>query len=221
MATDRGPSIRDGRNRGGDPMKCMRAMLAASAALAALLVSGSAMAFPSYSAAHLNIRTGPGGQYPVIATTGFNNEVDVNGCLKDVSWCDVVWNGIRGWAAGQYLDYDASDGIALLPQAGSKVQIPVVTYTAVDAVMPGGVIVGVVPTAVAPVAVIVPATVHAYVATEIVPPVYLTGEVVLGAVLPATVPLYAVPQSAYRFASVNGQRVLVEDTSRRIVYVYP
>jgi uncharacterized protein YraI len=71
-------------------MKHMRALLAAAAVSAGLLVAGPALAFPSYSAAHLNIRTGPGPQYPVIATTGFNNLVNVNGCLKDISWCDVV-----------------------------------------------------------------------------------------------------------------------------------
>jgi hypothetical protein len=118
------------------------------------------------------------------------------------------------------LDYDASDGIALLTQAGNKISIPLVTYTTVDAVT-AGVIVAYAPTAVVPVAVTVPATVHAYVATALVPPILLTGEVVLGAALPTTVPLYAVPQSAYQFAFVNGQRVLVEDNTRRIVYVYP
>jgi uncharacterized protein YraI len=202
-------------------MRGFRALCAAMGVLAGILAPGAAWAFPAYSAVHLNIRTGPGPQYHVIATTGFNNRVEVNGCLKDVSWCDVSWSGVRGWAAGQYLDYDATDGIVLLPSAGSAVQIPLVTYTAVDAMMPAVALVGVVPTINAPVIVTVPDTVHAYVATQRIAPVYLTGEVVIGAVIPPPVPLYAIPQSPFRFAEVNGQRVLVEDNSRKVVYVYP
>jgi uncharacterized protein YraI len=199
----------------------MRAAITASAMLGAMVVAGAANAFPAYSAAHLNIRSGPGSQFPVLAQTRYNQMVTVNGCLKDISWCDVVYQGVRGWAAGQYLDYDAADGsIVLLAQAGGKVNIPLVTYTTVDLVTAGA-IVAYAPVVTAPVAVTVSPNVHAYVATEIVPPVHLTGEVVLGAMLPATVPLYAVPQSAYQFAHVNGQRVLVENNSRKIVYVYP
>lgn len=202
-------------------MNHMRAALTASIVLGGLATSGAAMAFPAYSAAHLNIRSGPGSQYPVLAQTRYNQLVTVNGCLKDISWCDVEYQGVRGWAAGQYLDYDAADGsIVLLSQAGGKVDIPLVTYTAVDLVTAGEII-AYAPVPAAPVVVTVSPEVHAFVATEIVPPVHLTGEVVIGAVLPATVPLYAVPQSAYQFAHVNGQRVLVEDTSRKIVYVYP
>jgi uncharacterized protein YraI len=199
-------------------MKYKRATLTTAAVLAGLLAAAPALALTGYTNANLNIRTGPGPQYPVIATTGYNNQLDVKGCLKDISWCSVTWQGLTGWAAGQYLDYDASTKVVLLDKVKGKV--PILTYTTVDAVT-AGVIVAAAPTEVAPVAVVVPPAVHAYVATEIVPPVLLSGEVVLGASLPATVPLYAVPQSAYQFAFVNGQRVLVENTSHKIVYVYP
>ncbi len=204
-------------------MSLKRKLLAAVAVLAGLLVSGQALAFPSYAATHLNIRSGPGPQYPVLGITGFNNKVDVHGCLADISWCDVTWKGVEGWAAGEYLDYDATDAVVLLTQVGGSVGIPVLTYTAVDAVAPVtplGAIVSVMPTGVAPVAVTVPSTVHAYVSTQTVDPVYVTGEVVIGAVLPTAVPLYAIPQSPYQFTIVNGQRVLVETGTRKVVYLY-
>ena len=91
-------------------MNLGHATLAVAAALGGILAAGAAEAFPAYSAAHLNIRSGPGSQYPVLAQTRYNQMVTVNGCLKDISWCDVVYQGVRGWAAGQYLDYDAADG---------------------------------------------------------------------------------------------------------------
>ena len=51
-------------------------------------------------------------------------------------------------------------------------------------------------------------------------PVILNGEVVLGGGLPADVALNAVPDYEYDYAYVNQVPVLVEPTTRRIVYIY-
>ena len=53
-----------------------------------------------------------------------------------------------------------------------------------------------------------------------VAPVYLNGEVVEGAGLPAEVALTPVPESGYQYAYVNGVPVLVEPTTRRVNYIY-
>jgi hypothetical protein len=45
------------------------------------------------------------------------------------------------------------------------------------------------------------------------------GEVVVGAQIPDTVQLQAVPDYQYRYVYVNGVPVLVEPAERRIVYV--
>ena len=58
-----------------------------------------------------------------------------------------------------------------------------------------------------------------YVRTNKMEPVYLDGEVVVGASLPETVVLNEVPDYEYRYVYVNGQPVLVEPQTRRIVYV--
>jgi len=42
----------------------------------------------------------------------------------------------------------------------------------------------------------------------------------VGATLPSTVRVYEVPRYEYRYASVNGQTVLVEKDSNKVVYVY-
>jgi hypothetical protein len=54
---------------------------------------------------------------------------------------------------------------------------------------------------------------------QAVQPVIVNGEVMVGAVLPAAVPVYPVPASPYVYSYVNGQRVVVEPAARRIVYV--
>jgi hypothetical protein len=41
----------------------------------------------------------------------------------------------------------------------------------------------------------------------------------VGATLPAAVPVYPVPALPYVHSYVNGQRVVVEPAARRIVYV--
>ena len=51
-----------------------------------------------------------------------------------------------------------------------------------------------------------------------VPSAALLG-VMVGATLPAAAPVYSIPSSPYMFSYVNGQRVLVEPTARKIVYV--
>jgi hypothetical protein len=64
-----------------------------------------------------------------------------------------------------------------------------------------------------------PEEVRTYVTTNRVDPIYLEGEVVVGAGLPETVELREIPDYEYRYVYVNEQPVLVEPQSRRIVYV--
>jgi hypothetical protein len=58
-----------------------------------------------------------------------------------------------------------------------------------------------------------------FVTSNQVQPVFLEGEVVVGAVVPETVVLTPVPNYAYSYAYVNGQTVLVDPGTRAIVYV--
>ncbi|MFC6490409.1 DUF1236 domain-containing protein, partial [Nitratireductor sp. GCM10026969] len=64
-----------------------------------------------------------------------------------------------------------------------------------------------------------PREVVTYVEQNRVDPVYLEGEVVVGAGVPETVEMREIPDYDYRYVYVNGQPVLVEPESRRIVYV--
>lgn len=64
-----------------------------------------------------------------------------------------------------------------------------------------------------------PETVRTYVVQQPGEPVTLEGEVVVGAGLPDVVELQTVPDYEYRYAYVNGQRVLVDPNTRRIVYI--
>src|SRR5690606_34748773 len=64
-----------------------------------------------------------------------------------------------------------------------------------------------------------PPEVRTYITSNQVDPVYLEGEVVVGASVPETVVMREIPDYQYRYSYVNGQPVLIEPQSRRIVYV--
>ncbi len=51
-------------------------------------------------------------------------------------------------------------------------------------------------------------------------PVYLEGEVVVGAQVPDTVVVQPIPEYEYEYVYINGQPVLIEPASREIVYIF-
>lgn len=65
-----------------------------------------------------------------------------------------------------------------------------------------------------------PGQVNTYVTSKKVDPVYLEGEVAVGSTLPSTVKVYEIPDYQYRYTSVNGQTVLVEPGTNKVVHIY-
>jgi len=220
----------------------MRTLLA-SAAVLTLGLSGAALAqTPATASTDLNVRSGPGVNYPVVGLIGAGVEVSVVGCIEAISWCEVSTPVGGGWSYGDYLMVAMGDtvvplypnlaqvGVAVVP-APAAVEPSVVEYTTVgrlsvpvvDVSTPVAPVATTVATPVAtPVVAIQPAPeVTTYVTTNVVDPVYLDGEVVLGAVIPETVQIYDIPSNPdYGYVLVNGQTVLVDPVGRDIVYVY-
>jgi uncharacterized protein YraI len=182
-------------------------------AIGALFVSAPAFALDAYSTTHLNLRSGPGTQYPVVGVLDKELQSTVTGCIADWSWCAVDAKGVNGWVSSQYL-LMAEGG-----KVGPDIGIPVVgaeAFVAVAAVPALGEFVGwnghvdaIVPE---------PAVLE-YISATPVPPSAVTGEVVVGAVLPVAVALVAVPGSAYGYAMVNGVKVLADINARTIAYI--
>ena len=206
-------------------MRRMHATIGFSVFLGAALASGAALAVTAYSpTGHLNVQSGPGFQFPVVNQIGQNVQAQVTGCVSDYSWCSVALpDGTTGWASAPYLVTGATTPRKNLQVAGASLNIPVVvptnTGSNVVATPPVGAMVGVPPTViVAPIA--PPPNVVTFVTQQTVAPVYVNGEVMVGAVLPVAAPTYDIPASPYDFTYVNGQRVLIEPTARKIVYVF-
>lgn len=80
--------------------------LAAAAIIAVTGVLASisgASAYDAAATAALNVRTGPGTNYPVIAALSPNQIVQVGQCNTSNTWCQVTATNIRGWASARYL----------------------------------------------------------------------------------------------------------------------
>ena len=79
------------------------------AAAAIIAVTGvlatvtGAQAYQAFATTALNVRTGPGTNYPVIAALSTNQVVEVSGCNNSNTWCQVTATNIRGWASARYL----------------------------------------------------------------------------------------------------------------------
>jgi uncharacterized protein YraI len=207
-------------------MQFRNTLLAAVATTAVALSSAVAADLVATAVTPLNIRSGPGPQYPVIGYIPQNTPAVIVGCLQDSLWCRVNYNGQPGWADSEYLTAQTAGRSLVVSQ--SLAQFPTITYelpaTVGAAPLPSapvlsGTLVRRSATG-APLVIKPPPTVREYVVTNPARPVYLNGEVVEGSELPADVTLTPVPDYQYRYAYVNGVRVLVEPRSRQVIYVY-
>ena len=77
--------------------------LAASFLAGCLALPDSALAANGYTTGSVNMRTGPGVNYPRIAVIPRGAGVTIRGCVRDHRWCDVSWRGWRGWVSARYL----------------------------------------------------------------------------------------------------------------------
>ncbi|CDX52145.1 hypothetical protein LCM4577_23625 [Mesorhizobium sp. LCM 4577] len=220
----------------------MRRLLLPAVAGALVAWSGAAFADTPVSAAtNLNVRAGPGSQYPVIGVLRAGQTATLNGCLQNSKWCTVAEAGGQGWVYSDYLTAEfggnrvvlterpANSGIAIVKAPRDQANAAAVAGGATGAIA-GAIIGGPVGAAVGGAAGIVgggaagtvitpPEQVRTYISEHRVKPVYLQGKVVTGATLPATVALQKIPNYRYRYVYVNDRPVLVEPSTRRIVYV--
>jgi uncharacterized protein YraI len=73
--------------------------------LLAIAGSGHAVAAQpnGYPISNVNLRAGPGTDFPVILTVQAQAPISILGCLGDYTWCDVMFGYDRGWMRSIYL----------------------------------------------------------------------------------------------------------------------
>lgn len=204
-----------------------------STTVAGLLLASSAHAVTTATAwTDLNLRAGPSTTYGIVSVIPAANSVTVDGCLEDSSWCRVTHAGINGWASGDYLTAMVETPITVDRE---RFAVESVTYekdpenaaggAAAGAVAgaiiggPPGAIIGAIIGMGAGDAITPEERVTTYVRSNPVEPIYLDGEVVVGAGIPEAVVLSEVPESEFYYAYINGVPVLVEREQRRVVHI--
>jgi hypothetical protein len=202
--------------------------------VAGLVLASSAFAETTATAwTDLNLRAGPNTAYDIVSVIPASQSVVVEGCLEESNWCRVTYDNVDGWASGNYLTAMVEAPIAANRE---RMAVKTITYEKKnpDATV-GGAAAGAVAGAVVggPVGALIGAAigmsagnavtpekrVTTYVRSNPVDPVYLDGEVVVGAGIPEAVTLSEVPDSEYYYAYVNGVPVLVEREQRRVVHI--
>src|SRR3984893_5740293 len=78
------------------------AQIATCAAVLIALSAAGAEAAPALATNNVNMRQGPGTNYPVVTTIPGGSNVEVNNCYGE--WCSVTWNGQSGYAVARNLD---------------------------------------------------------------------------------------------------------------------
>lgn len=79
-----------------------KAAAAAALALGAVMfAAGPANAIPGYATDRLEVKAGPDYDYPTVAYVRNGARIEINGCLRDWSWCDVSTRRGRGWVIGE------------------------------------------------------------------------------------------------------------------------
>lgn len=227
-------------------MKLRNSLFAAAATLA---LASPALALPGTTLTELPLRAGPGPAHPIIGNIDRNAVVEVEGCTETGQWCQVTAAGHRGWVWGANIAAQQAGQQVIVTQQRQALQVPTVTYpeqrasTATTTTTstgstgaaagggtgviagallggPFGAVIGGLAGLTAGAVVDPPDQVRTYVTTNKVEPVYLEGEVVVGAVVPQNVRVYEVPNYPNRYAYINGRTVLVEPGTNKIVHVY-
>ena len=201
--------------------------MVAAAALIIIALPGSALAATAVATVDVNVRSGPGPEFPVVDYLEQDAAVELVGCLADSKWCQVRKQASLGWSYGEYLAINTTDGNAVIigdtwPPAG----LPTIAYAPLNgaAYAPARPLRRLIaparraarPPAFEP----PPASVQTYVIENRREPVLLDGEVVVGAAVPEDVELYGIPDYQYRYTYVNQVPVLVQPDTRRVVYIY-
>lgn len=111
-----------------------RSMLGAGTASLIALASAlaPAQAAPGLVVQGINLRAGPGTDYPWLASLDPGTPAEIFGCLDGWSWCDIAADGIRGWAAGAGLQVEYEDQPGPLASYGPELGLPFIGFAFAD-----------------------------------------------------------------------------------------
>lgn len=225
-------------------MTIIKRTLAGSAIALAVAAPAMAQAADATAATDLNVRSGPGAWYESVGVIPAGEMATIEGCLDGYEWCEVSYDGTEGWSYAPYLTVQAGDNVATIDTQPEQVEIKTVTYVneeetdedkgvaaiaggttgALIAYALGGPTTAIVASGLlgsAGAAEVVEPTTETmtYIESNPVEPVNLSGEIVVGAGIPAEIVTYETPQEGLRYLNINGQYVAIDAETNAIVRI--
>jgi uncharacterized protein YraI len=104
---------------------CLRHLLGG----AVLMLSVAALAENAVTTDTASVRAGPDSSYPEVAQLDADAPIQVMGCLNDWSWCDVTFEGNRGWLYSPDITYEYQGGYVPLYGYAPALGVPVVAFS--------------------------------------------------------------------------------------------
>lgn len=74
----------------------------------------------------LNMRAGPGTQFPVVDVLSRGRTVTVHGCVRNLTWCDVTTRRDRGWVSARYLADERRRRPVV--ELGPSIGLPIISF---------------------------------------------------------------------------------------------
>ena len=94
-----------------------------------LALAMPAMAQQALTTDWVNLRAGPGRDYPLVGRLVPNTPVQVGGCLGGYNWCDVIVGPDRGWVYASHLSYVYQNRPVPILGWGAQIGLPVVVFS--------------------------------------------------------------------------------------------
>jgi uncharacterized protein YraI len=94
-------------------------------------LTAGASAQTAYTTQDVNVRAGPGRDYPLVAWLTPGVQVTVAGCLDTWKWCDVIVGPNRGWVYARFLAYPYQNQNVPIISSGPMIGLPIVTFSIV------------------------------------------------------------------------------------------
>ncbi|ROP83635.1 uncharacterized protein YraI [Stella humosa] len=106
-----------------------RVLAAVGLALIAVLPAVPAAAqSQGWVTTNVNMRSGPGTEYPPVLVVPAGAPVQVFGCIEGYVWCDVGFNEARGFVAGSLISYEYQNVRRPVVEIGPQIALPIMAF---------------------------------------------------------------------------------------------
>ncbi|BBK41560.1 peptide-binding protein [Allostella vacuolata] len=107
-----------------------RLLAAAGLALIASLPAAAPAAAQSqgWATTNVNMRSGPGTEYPPVLVVPAGAPLTVFGCIEGYGWCDVAFEEARGFVSGRLIAYEYQNVRRPVVEIGPQIALPVIAF---------------------------------------------------------------------------------------------